>query len=206
MVQTVIERVNKLTNRIENQQLKLLDELNFKLDQNYNNFVTKREKIIDEAKQKVIESCRVTRKIAGNIEKCTIEKDRRTELRQNKFPQMKLTKIDPKTFLPEFIRSGRFDFVNHFLEAKWGSTYRGDRFKNVWKFEDYRYVPTAFEPLVDEMFTFEDEKILVTCDGPGGRAFFDKNIQWFTLGEVYFTRENLRKFLRYMHNKLPKLR
>ena len=199
MVQTVIERMNKLTNRLENQQLKILEELDFKLDHNYKNFVTKRKKIIEEAKEKIIESCRVTRKIFRNLDKDILKIEK-------KYPQMKTTKIDPKTFLPEFMRSGRYDFVSHFLEAKWGSTYRGDRFKNVWKWEDYRYVPTAFEPLVVEMFTFEDEKILATCDGPGGRAFFDNNMAWFSLGEVYFTRQNLRKFLIYMHNKLPKLR
>jgi len=198
MVQTVQRRMENLNDRLEKQQLKLLDDLKLKIQFLFG----KLNKAVDDTRDKVIESCRVVRKI-----KCNLERDiNKNATNATKYPQMKTTKIDPKTFLPEFIRSGRFDFVNHFLEAKWGSTYRGDRFKNVWKFEDYRYVPTAFEPLVDEMFTFEDEKILVTCDGPGGRAFFDKNIQWFTLGEVYFTRENLRKFLRYMHNKLPKLR
>ena len=198
MVQTVDERINNLIDRLEKQHLKTLDDLEFKINSSHG----KLQKAIDDSRDKIIDTIRVARKI-----RCNLDKDiNKNATNATKFPQVKVTKIDPKTFLPEFMRSGRFDFINHFLEAKWGSKYRGDRFKNVWQWEDYRYVPTPFEPLVDEMFTFEDEKILVTCDGPGGRAFFDNNMAWFSLGEVYFTRENLRKFLIYMHNKLPKLR
>jgi len=208
MVQTINERMENLMDRFERQQLKIYDDLISKLSANHQKYIDRCDTHIEDWKEKITETCRVIKQMAGNLNRDIVKRDLNQVTKLNKFRQPQSMVIDPKTFLPEFIHSGRYDFINHFLEAKFGSKYRGDRFQNVWKFDGYEYIKTEFEPIVDEMYDFEDEKILVTCDGPGGRVFFDNNQRWFSHKDcdVDLTRENLRTFLIYMHNKLPNIR
>ena len=65
MVQTVDERINNLIARLEKQHLKQIDELEAKI----NSSLGKLKKAINDSRDKVIETCRVARKISCNLEK-----------------------------------------------------------------------------------------------------------------------------------------
>ena len=231
MSKTFDERFTALIQRLEKSFTKNTQELEIKIDKNierYHETNTKfiqelREKqqinfertkmttnrLIEEVNQKMVEQLKVALKIKDTLFK-DIEKknNKKNQEEKERFPQIMVKENNPKTFLPEFMSTGRLDFMNHFFESKWGSKYRGDRFGSCWEYDEslQKYIPISFEILIPKMKALEDEKILLTCEGPGGYNFYNRNVKWFGQAEIYMNRESLQKFLTYMHSKLPRLR
>ena len=125
-----------------------------------NKFVEKQnsfnEKIIRDLNRSIDQIKRIIGKFDFNLTKMKEKTQEQLEVRNEQFQKhfdglkLELLKLDsfskpkekefwpaeihqPRTFLQEFIATGRLDFLTYFLKAKFGDQFRGDRYNSIWE-------------------------------------------------------------------------
>jgi len=118
----------------------------------------------------------------------------------------------PVSFIQEFIMSDRIDFVNYYLEHRFKDKFRGDRYQSCWmKNSNGKYIRTTFEHIWSYIELVEWQFKLCFANPFEYREekkgiYFEKFNNFLEFGDTDLTRDNLRKYLIYIHKSLEPLR
>ena len=118
----------------------------------------------------------------------------------------------PVSFIQEFIMSDRIDFVNYYLEHRFKDKFRGDRYQSCWmKNSNGKYMRTTFEHIWSYIELVEWQFKLCFANPFEYREekkgiYFEKFNNFLEFGDTDLTRDNLRKYLIYIHKSLRPLR
>ena len=124
----------------------------------------------------------------------------------------------PIQFMQDFVRTtDRVDFVNHFLEAKFGNQYRGNRYHTYWKKgPGGKYVHCEFNEIYEWLSVLEHQWQLCKTNPldylPDGHItdlkceYLQRIDEIQTEDGLKLDRTTLKKFLILKHKDLPPLR
>ena len=207
-----------------------------------NKFVEKQnsfnDKIIRDLNRSIDQIKRILGKFNFNLTKMKERTQEQLEVRKEQFQkhfnglQLELLKLEsyskpkdkkfwpaeihqPRTFLQEFIATGRLDFLNYFLKAKFGDHFRGDRYDSIWeKQADGKYkrvvLETDFFSEWAEICEWDHNLVLQNPTDylpiKGNGAFYDQLDKVIESKQHYLNQKNFKKFLIYMHKSLGPLK
>ena len=132
--------------------------------------------------------------------------------------------IYPSEFVMDYVRSDPdfrpVPFAMHYLEARLGDHYRGNRQGQCWRQkENGKYVTCKFEKNLEQIepeksLQFQFKKCLRSpedyCDKKEDPEFFAKHTKWWnlpkTVDNLKLDAAALKKFLYYKHKNLPSVR
>ena len=201
------DKNRKIQSRIEDQLDKLKDQIEEKARKMTNRFEEANEKLFDEFREAMENNLRVIENMRDTLCRDLEKAPKHTIMGGDEMSITIRTIPNPETFLPEFKETGRLDFVNHYLEYKFQSRFRGNHTGRTWEYNvnEQKYKFRDSTEIIDIMLGTMPEFNKCFLTGPGFE-FFRANSEDFIQHIEPLNNRTIKQFLIYMHNKLPPLR
>ena len=193
--------------KIEMRAQKVQDEFEAKTKKIENRMDESNNRILDEFQEAIMKSLGVAEKMRDNLLRDIEKAPKHTIMGGDELSITVREVPNPETFLPEFKETGRMDFVNHYLEYKFQSRFRGNHTGRTWEYNvnEQKYKFRDSTEIIDIMLGTMPEFNKCFLTGPGFE-FFRANSEDFIQHIEPLNNRTIKQFLIYMHNKLPPLR
>ena len=202
------KKMSKLIDAFEEKTLREMDKMIKCIRQE----VTKRTETIENSFRQLR---RQITKLCGAGDDSTSGDDA-NENEEEKFYPFEI--CSPLEFVEKYVMSDedtRPPFLIHYLEARFGDHYRGDRYGGCWKKRKGKYVTCTFEEILEwlspnKTIMFQKKACLRDPrdyrDEEEDPEYFERWRNAWMEEPLALDRDTLKKFLCYKHKNLPNLR